>query len=50
MKRIEHLATERGATSVEYALIASLVAAVVAALVMVLGQEVLGLLSSVEWW
>jgi len=50
MTRLRHLASDRGATSVEYALIASLIAAVIAALVTILGQEVLALLASVNWW
>ena len=50
MTRLQHLASDRGATSVEYALIASLIAAVIAALVTLLGQDVLGLFTSVNWW
>ena len=49
MTRLD-LASERGATSVEYALIASLIAAVIATLVTLLVQEVFGLFSSVNWW
>ena len=41
---------EGGATAVEYALIASLIAAVIAATVMLVGEEVLGLFESVTWW
>jgi Flp pilus assembly pilin Flp len=48
--RIRNVVSERGATAVEYALIASLIAAVIAALVMLLGQDVLGLFESVNWW
>jgi pilus assembly protein Flp/PilA len=48
--RFENLRDDRGATAVEYALIASLIAAVIAALVVLLGQDVLGLFESVHWW
>ena len=48
--RPRHPTCERGATAVEYALLASLVAAVIAAVVMVLGQDVLQLFESVSWW
>ena len=41
---------EEGATAVEYALMASLVAAVVAATVSLLGEEVGALFASVVWW
>ena len=45
------LANERGATAVEYALIASLIAAVVAGIVTVMGGEVLGLFQMmVDLW
>ena len=41
---------ESGATAVEYALIASFIAAVIAATVLLVGEEVLGLFESVTWW
>jgi Flp pilus assembly pilin Flp len=41
---------EAGATAVEYALIASLIAAVIAATDALVGEEVLGLFESVTWW
>jgi Flp pilus assembly pilin Flp len=41
---------EAGATAVEYALIASFIAAVIAATVALVGEEVLGLFESVTWW
>ena len=50
MSRLKNVISESGATSVEYALIASLIAAVIAALVTLLGQDVLGLFTSVNWW
>ena len=40
---------ERGATSLEYAIMASLIAAVIVAAVGSLGQGVLSLFSSVHW-
>lgn len=40
----------RGATSVEYALIGSLIAAVVALTVGRLGDEVAALFEAVRWW
>lgn len=39
---------ERGATAVEYALLASLIAAVIAGVVGILGQEVLALFQQLE--
>jgi Flp pilus assembly pilin Flp len=39
-----------GATAVEYALIASLIAAVIAATVALVGEELLALFESVQWW
>ena len=41
---------ESGATAVEYALMASLIAAVIAATVSLVGDEVTGMLASVAWW
>ena len=41
---------ENGATAVEYALMASLVAAVIAATVSLMGDEVTAMLASVAWW
>ena len=41
---------EEGATAVEYALIASLIAAVIAATVALVGEELLALFESVQWW
>ena len=41
---------EAGATAVEYALIASLIAAVIAATVTLVGDEVMGMFESVAWW
>ena len=41
---------ESGATAVEYALIASLIAAVIAATVMLVGEELIVLFESVAWW
>jgi pilus assembly protein Flp/PilA len=40
---------ETGATAVEYAIIASLIAAVIAATVVLLGEDVLGLFKSFVW-
>lgn len=44
------LRDETGATAAEYALIASLVAAVIGATVTLLGEEVIQLFQSVQWW
>jgi Flp pilus assembly pilin Flp len=41
---------ETGATAAEYALMASLIAAVIAATVALVGEELLGLFESVTWW
>lgn len=41
---------EDGATAVEYALIASLIAAVVAATVQLVGEELIDAFNSVTWW
>jgi len=41
--------SDEGATAVEYALLASLIAAVIAGLVLTLGQETLALLTSLNW-
>ena len=41
---------ETGATAVEYALIASLIAAVIAATVALVGEEVMSMFESVQWW
>jgi len=40
---------DEGATAVEYALLASLIAAVIAGLVLTLGQEALTLFTSLNW-
>ena len=40
---------ERGATAVEYALVASLIAAVIVSAVTLLGQDVQGLFETVRW-
>jgi pilus assembly protein Flp/PilA len=45
----DFLRDETGATAVEYAIIASLIAAVIAATVVLLGEDVLGLFKSVVW-
>jgi pilus assembly protein Flp/PilA len=45
----DFLRDEAGATAVEYAIIASLIAAVIAATVVLLGEDVLGLFKSVVW-
>lgn len=44
---MEEFRDEIGATAVEYALLASLVAAVIVAIVATMGEEVLGLFQSV---
>jgi Flp pilus assembly pilin Flp len=41
---------EDGATAVEYALIASFIAAVIAATVQLIGEEMLDAFTSVAWW
>ena len=41
---------ESGATAVEYALLASLIAAVIAATVQLIGEELLDAFTSVAWW
>ena len=41
---------ESGATAVEYAFIVSLIAAVIAATVALVGGEVLVMFESVAWW
>ncbi|GAA4806354.1 Flp family type IVb pilin [Nocardioides caeni] len=42
-------APDRGATAVEYALLASLIAGVIIAVVGFLGQDVTALFTSVDW-
>ena len=48
MNRSTRRASERGATAIEYALIASLIAAVIIGTVTILGADVLGLWS-ISW-
>ena len=45
---VEFLKEDQGATAVEYAIIASLIAAVIAGTAGVMGQKVLGLFTSVN--
>ena len=41
---------ESGATAVEYAVMASLIAAVIAATVELLGEEVADMFAAIVWW
>ena len=46
MRRLQH---DDGATAVEYALLAGLVAAVVAGVIVTLGPATLGLFAALDW-
>jgi pilus assembly protein Flp/PilA len=49
----EHVRVQRdesGATAVEYALLASLIAAVIAATVQLIGEGLIDAFTSVAWW
>ena len=47
MSRLQH---ETGATAVEYGLLVALIAGVIIGTVILLGDPVIGLYASVQWW